>query len=684
MSFLTDCVIKITAVMVLALIVVRLLRTQSAAIRHLVLLLSVVIALLIPGTATILPSWHWSTASTISSPGSVPIDSKSIPQNNALVSSPIHVNPFVPTLSGIARFVWLAGILFSLAAVAVGIIRLMAINAASRSAGNEDWDRLNTEISRAYRVKRPIRILQSPNPSVLITWGLFKPTVILPARAEMWDLDRATVVLSHELAHVRRMDWLTQILTEVFRALCWFHPLVWMVCNRLRLESELACDDAVLSGGISGVDYAGHLLDLARELHTPDRAWSSALAMARVSTVERRFEAMLNPFVNRQPVRTVHLAAIAMVSAFLAIPVATFTSTAAPALARPAQEAHAAAIHPEEPSLRAVPESRSTVAERRSPITRVSVAQEPPRFTGEIISVRLKDADIRDFFKFLSDFTGKNFVVDPDVQGHVTLTLNSIPWDQALDVVLKDHGLAFVQEPSLVRIGATASMPAVSRAEQANGRLTGAVFDASTLPIPGAQVRLTSPALTDGRAAITNSDGSYSFDNLPTGDYRIAISLPGFKNLNVDAVNVSGLGHTELNLRLDVAILSEEITVTSSVSARSSAPQLGPPPPCSPLLPPSSANPTTGGEIQQAMLISHTAPIYPQQAHDAQIQGLVVIEAVIGTDGRVINIKPITGHPLLAPAVSMALSQWCYRPTLLNGVPVETVVTVTVVFRLVN
>ena len=65
-----------------------------------------------------------------------------------------------------------------------------------------------------------------------------------------WTLDRVHVVLSHELAHIRRHDWLVQIGAETVRAVLWFNPLVWMVCARLRRESEQACDDEVLGTGV--------------------------------------------------------------------------------------------------------------------------------------------------------------------------------------------------------------------------------------------------------------------------------------------------------------------------------------------------------------------------------------------------------------------------------------------------
>jgi hypothetical protein len=136
----------------------------------------------------------------------------------------------------------------------------------------------------------------------LATWGIFRPKVILPAGAGGWSGERARIVLRHELAHIRRADWIVHMMAQALRIVYWFNPLVWVLCNRLRFESECACDDAALSSDIQGHEYAGHLLELARTLNKPGRGWSAALTMASPSTIERRFSAMLNPALNRCPV----------------------------------------------------------------------------------------------------------------------------------------------------------------------------------------------------------------------------------------------------------------------------------------------------------------------------------------------------------------------------------------------
>jgi protein TonB len=102
-----------------------------------------------------------------------------------------------------------------------------------------------------------------------------------------------------------------------------------------------------------------------------------------------------------------------------------------------------------------------------------------------------------------------------------------------------------------------------------------------------------------------------------------------------------------------------------------------PPPP-----PPPAAPVRVGGDIKEPRKIHDVKPIYPQIAMTAKVQGVVIIEATIGKDGSVTNAKILRSQPLLDQAALDAVKQWKFTPTLLNGVPVEVIMTVTVNFTL--
>ncbi len=90
----------------------------------------------------------------------------------------------------------------------------------------------------------------------------------------------------------------------------------------------------------------------------------------------------------------------------------------------------------------------------------------------------------------------------------------------------------------------------------------------------------------------------------------------------------------------------------------------------------------SGGEVEQALLMHRVEPRYPALARQIRLEGTVRLHAVIGIGGVVRQLEVESGHPLLANAALDAVRQWRYRPTRLNGEPVEVETTITVIFRL--
>ena len=92
--------------------------------------------------------------------------------------------------------------------------------------------------------------------------------------------------------------------------------------------------------------------------------------------------------------------------------------------------------------------------ESAQPITNADAAQGAPagKYSGEPISVNLKDVDLRDFFRLIHEISGLNIVVDPAVKGNLTIVLDDVPWDQALEIVLKNNGLDKQLEGNVLRI----------------------------------------------------------------------------------------------------------------------------------------------------------------------------------------------------------------------------------------
>jgi protein TonB len=109
-----------------------------------------------------------------------------------------------------------------------------------------------------------------------------------------------------------------------------------------------------------------------------------------------------------------------------------------------------------------------------------------------------------------------------------------------------------------------------------------------------------------------------------------------------------------------------------------------PPPPKAPLEAhkPPSAPIAVGGDVQMAKLVRKVIPEYPAMAKTARISGIVRLIGIIGKDGAIRNLQLVSGHPMLARVALEAVQQWVYKPTLLNGNPVEVIAPIEVNFTL--
>lgn len=203
-------------------------------------------------------------------------------------------------------------------------------------------------------------------------------------------------------------------------------------------------------------------------------------------------------------------------------------------------------------------------------------------------------------------------------------------------------------------------------------KIYGTVTDASGAVIPDASVTLarTSPP-RNTVATVTSPSGEWAFAAVEPGDYNLEVKTPGFR-VYQQRLGVAPGTPLAFTIRLDVGSIQESITVqgeTSTPLARSSGPV---------------QRVRVGGNVQPAKLIARIPPEYPQHLKDAGISGAVVLQAVIGREGQILEIRPISPdvNKELVDAAVRAVSQWKYAPTMLNGVNVEVVTTITVNFAL--
>ncbi|MFN2635329.1 MAG: M56 family metallopeptidase [Thermoanaerobaculia bacterium] len=230
------------------------------------------------------------SAESSSNPAPAAADAQTLPRSTA---NPGLWAPWI-------LLIWGAGAAFSLTRLALGWMRIRAISRAASPMADTAWTDAARALSLRLSLRRSVRLLTSPEVPVAMTAGLRRPVLLLHENARKWPEDRRRVVLLHELAHVRRADWLTLLLVELAAAVYWFHPLVWLARREARMSAERACDDLVLDSGTKPSVYAAHLLGIVRSFSPGVRGALPVLAIARPSQFEGRMRAILAPGLHRR------------------------------------------------------------------------------------------------------------------------------------------------------------------------------------------------------------------------------------------------------------------------------------------------------------------------------------------------------------------------------------------------
>lgn len=315
-AWLIEVAAQATLLMAAGIATTSLLKSQSAALRHFVLAATVVGSLSLPFLAATLPPVVTIGTTAISSRVARPATSVGMsPSVTATVDRGVSTDvdlriaastdqrttsPVAPAT--VILWTWLAGVAVVGGTLLMALVRTQLIVRNSDDLQDQRWQDRAATIAVRLELPRPVQLRLQARRPLLAVWGWRRPVLLLPPQAHTWSSDRIDIVLAHEFAHVRRHDWVWQLLTEFLCTLHWYHPLAWQLRSRLRAASECACDDAVLADGVEGSVYATHLLALVRELRWTTFPALPTPAMARSVGLEGRVNAMLNPRLRRDAV----------------------------------------------------------------------------------------------------------------------------------------------------------------------------------------------------------------------------------------------------------------------------------------------------------------------------------------------------------------------------------------------
>lgn len=171
---------------------------------------------------------------------------------------------------------------------------------------------------KKLKILREVRLGCSAEISSPISFGLFKPQIILPETAKQWETEILDDVFIHELSHIKRLDWLSMIFAYLVTSFLWLNPLLWVALRKLNEEAENSCDSKVLQHGRSETRYAEHLLRIARSMQVEPRNQALAQMMLTKSMLPIRIHRLLeNDMVNARTHRLFALPLLILTSALL-------------------------------------------------------------------------------------------------------------------------------------------------------------------------------------------------------------------------------------------------------------------------------------------------------------------------------------------------------------------------------
>ncbi|HTQ53519.1 MAG TPA: TonB family protein [Bryobacteraceae bacterium] len=635
-SVLTAAAAKSTAVLAVAWLASILLRRRSAAARHLVWTAALAAILLLPFLSAALPVLRIPVADSMppvvsvlfheatAAPAEAATAPASPPTNLTQAAAP---PAWRPDLQAWLMLLWAAGTLLALARTLISY----AIAWRARRAA--------TPLPPVPGVARPVDILQTAPNSMPVTLWLGRSVILMPADAARWSDERRRVVLLHELAHVRRGDALTHLLARLSVSLYWWHPLAWTAWREFLKERERAADDLVLAAGTRPSDYAAHLLEVARSLRTGRAiAWAGA-AMARPSQLEGRLLAILDSHVDRAVPGRIACFAAALLAAVLVLPLAAVRAQNSPS---------APANADIEATIRAAQSQKNyqtldAAAQAAMQSKQYDLAQ---RLLEAALAIRGQTAGEQ------SVAYGVGLVKLAELQQKLD--------PQSGGGLLAEAAQILGESPEAARVLMDLGLSAMTRKDYAQA------FDdyrhaQAVDPLHAAMPLMWMAVVRQHEADFDEAERLYrsalAVKDTPSADSAVI--------LRVYAEFLKSQG------RADDA--QAQLARADAVAKNGS--KTLPPLPAGVFRMHSGITPPT--------LVRKREPEYSEAARAAKLQGTVIVQVVIGLDGRARDARVLRELGLgLDENALEAISQWEFKPGVKDGHPVPVAATIEVNFRL--
>jgi beta-lactamase regulating signal transducer with metallopeptidase domain len=397
----------------------------------------------------------------------------------------------IPTTPAAARIDWIPIAWGAIALLLIArwwLLRTRTIAAAFRDAAPASQRELDAihDARVTMHIRGAVDAIRSPICEAPAVLRVVRPVIALPARGcdALTDDELRSLVL-HECAHIARHDNLAATAQAAATSLLWFHPLVWMASRALTFAREEACDEAVADAIRDPRAYVSALTKIGQSVVAPRTAGASCMASAKIRERMEHLMSYESIKTKAWPHRLMFAIAVVLIGAstiavagpsapqsdkyaiaYTVDPnpgsftfelnvteIATGEVVSHPRLTTPPGVTiqSRSSSHGRNVKISAIPNADGSghitldVEENDSPVQHTVIdyapGAAPRKYTGEPLSINVKNADIHDILGTLGDLTGLTFDVAADVQGSVTLNVRDVPWDKVLDDMLRVNGL---------------------------------------------------------------------------------------------------------------------------------------------------------------------------------------------------------------------------------------------------
>jgi len=587
-------------------------------------------------------------------------------------------------------------------------------------------------------------VLLSADISSPVTFGWRRPAILLPERFPQFSDAMRQAILCHETLHVERRDWLFTVAEELVRAALWFHPAIWWLLAEIQLAREQAVDARVVQITRARDPYVDALLEMAGARPELDLA-PAPLFLRKRHLKQRVVEIIRESTMSKKRWIFALAASVVFLAGACWMVAGAFPLSAAPqmALDAPGVTVDTGGAVLTNRSGVQYPKNAIVKGVQGTVVAQVEVNADGAVTGARIVSgpSELSEALMQPVFDwhFANDAAGgtRQIIVTFDLPKDAVAKLQDKERAQLKSLYER------AQNPywnRLIKSVVVSGISEQARADllarlpvHAGDTLTQDVMINTNMAVSNFDMRLGIETVPDQDDVVIRIEPQVNFGSEAIGGGTVAAAPPAAPETGAAAalrVSVDGnvqaakliskvapvypplakqaqiqgtvvlsatigkdgkmqdlkviKGHPLLvQAALDAVkdwvyqptmINGEPVEVKTEISLNFA-------------LEPNDSGEApqrirVGGNVQAANLITPVRPVYPPEAKAAGIQGTVRLQAVLAKDGTVADIKVLSGDPALTEAALDAVKQWVYRPTLLNGQPVEVQTTIDINFTL--